>query len=251
MTIKIHTPLWAERLMLFLIFVVLVIPSGCKDDGAYQVYQSRPGHRLSLKLPDGSSVLLNSNSILKVPHGYHKDSRKVILLGAAFFTVAPGSVFPFVVESTDIKASTMGASFFARAYPHESGRQIEVTAGNLKVEKSYHSESDNKAEFLLPGEMVMLNRTVDLMEKEKYAITERQSWLMGQLKFNNVGFPKVLEILEDWYGVPFEIIGEKKLNHNFSADFTNQPLERVLKVLCLSAHCDFKIEDGKAILEAN
>lgn len=251
MTMKKHTPLWAERLMLFLIFVVMVIPSGCKDDDAYQVYQSRTGHRLSLKLPDGSSVLLNSNSILKVPRGDHKDSRKVILLGAAFFTVVPGSRLQFVVESADFKASTMGGSFFARAYPHESGRQIEVTAGKLKVEKSYHSDTDNKAELLLPGEMVMLNRTVDLMEKETYPIEERQLWLMGRLKFNNAGLSKVIEILEDWYGVPFEVTEGMKLPHNFSADFRNQPLERVLNVFCLSAHCDFKLADGKVILKAN
>lgn len=247
---KTHNPLWAERLILLLMFAALVIPLGCRDDAAYQTYQSRTGHRLSIKLQDGSVVILNSNSILKVPQGDHKDRRKVILLGAAFFTVVPGSELPFVVESADFKASTMGGSFFARAYPHESGRQIEVTAGKLKVEKSYHSDTDNKAELLLPGEMVMLNRTVDLMEKETYPIAERQSWLMGRLKFNNAGFPKVIEILEDWYGVPFEITEGMKLKHSFSADFRNEPLERVLKVFCLSAHCDFKLEDGKVILEA-
>jgi transmembrane sensor len=245
---KIHKPLWAERLMLLLMFAALAITSGCKNEAAYQTYQSRTGHRLSIKLQDGSSVILNSNSILKVPH---KDSRKIILLGAAFFTVVPGSRLPFVVESADFKASTTGGSFFARAYPHESGRQIEVTAGKLKVEKSYHSDTDNKAELLLPGEMVMLNRTVDLMEKETYLIEERQSWLTGRLKFNNAGFPKVIEILEDWYGVPFEVSEGMKLQDSFSADFRNQPLERVLKVFCSSAHCDFKLEDGKVILKAN
>lgn len=248
---KIHKPLWAERLILLSIFATLVTTPGCKNEAAYQTYQSRTGHRLSIKLQDGSSVILNSNSILKVPHGDPKNSRKVILLGAAFFTILPGSRLPFVVESADFKVSTIGGSFFARAYPHESGRQIEVTAGKLKVEKSYHSDTDNKAELLLPGEMVMLNRTVDLMEKETYPIAERQSWLMGRLKFNNAGFPKVIDILEDWYGVPFEITEGMKLQHNFSADFRNEPLERVLKVFCLSAHCDFKLEDGMVILKAN
>lgn len=248
---KMHKPLWTERLILFLIFAPLVITPACKNEAAYQTYQSRTGHRLSIKLKDGSSVILNSNSILKVPHGGHKDSRKVILLGAAFFTVVPGSRLPFVVESADFKAGTMGGSFFARAYPHESGRQIEVIAGKLKVEKSYHSNTDNKAELLLPGEMVMLNRSVDLMEKETYPVEERQSWLMGRLKFNNAGLSKVIEILEDWYGVTVEVTEGVKLQHNFSADFSNKPLESVLKAFCLSAHCDFKLEDGKVILEAN
>ena len=33
--------------------------------------------------------------------------------------------------------------------------------------KSYHSQTDNEPELLTGGEMVMINRDIDLMEKEK------------------------------------------------------------------------------------
>ena len=38
--------------------------------------------------------------------------------------------------------------------------------------KSYHSDTDNEPEILAAGEMVMINREIDLMEKEKLSAEE-------------------------------------------------------------------------------
>jgi hypothetical protein len=42
----------------------------------------------------------------------------------------------------------------------------------LKVKKSYHSDTDNEPEVLDAGDMVMINRDIDLMEKEKMSAAE-------------------------------------------------------------------------------
>jgi transmembrane sensor len=40
-------------------------------------------------------------------------------------------------------------------------------SGKLNVKKSYHSDTDNEPEIVETGQMVMINRDIDLMEKEK------------------------------------------------------------------------------------
>ncbi|NQX38025.1 ferric-dicitrate binding protein FerR, regulates iron transport through sigma-19 [Pedobacter steynii] len=222
-----------------------------QEQQRYRIYKSPLGERLTVTLADHSKVILNSNSVLKVPHLYNKDSRKLVLLGAAYFEVSPNASLPFVIESSDMKATVLGTSFFMRAYPHESGQQVELLTGKLKVQKSYSSETDNNPEIIGPGEMVMLNRSVDLMEKETFDVPSRESWIKGQLKFNNTSFSSVVSALEDWYGVPFEIRGKQQSAGKFSGTYENEPLERVLNIFCFATDCSFKIEKDKVIIDFN
>ena len=222
-----------------------------KEQQQYQVYKSPFGERMSITLADNSKVILNANSILKVPHGYNKDSRKVVLLGSAYFDISPNAELPFSLESSDMKATVLGTSFYMRAYPHESGQQVELLSGKLKVQKAYKSTLDNQPEILLPGDMVMLNRSVDLMEKETFDIQQRQAWVKGQLKFKDTSFRAVVTALEDWYGVPIEIQGEQKSAGKFSGTYENESLERVLNMFCFATDCNFKIEKEKVILRFN
>ena len=222
-----------------------------KEQQQYQVYKSPFGERMSITLADNSKVILNANSILKVPHGYNKDSRKVILLGAAYFDISPNAKLPFSLESSDMKAMVLGTSFYMRAYPHESGQQLELLSGKLKVQKAYRSTLDNQPEILLPGDMVMLNRSVDLMEKETFDVQQRQAWVKGELKFKDTDFTAVLTALEDWYGVPIEIQGEQKSVGKFSGTYENESLEKVLNRLFFATDCNFKIEKEKVILQFN
>lgn len=222
-----------------------------QEQQRYRIYKSPVGERLTVTLADHSKVILNSNSTLKVPHHYNKDSRKLVLLGAAYFEVSPNAALPFVIESSDMKATVLGTSFFMRAYPHESGQQVELLTGKLKVQKSYSSETDNNPEIIGPGEMVMLNRSVDLMEKETFDVQARESWIKGQLKFNNTSFNAVVRALEDWYGVPFEIRGKQQSAGKFSGTYENEPLERVLNIFCFATDCSFKIEKDKVIIDFN
>ncbi|MBB2150633.1 FecR family protein [Pedobacter gandavensis] len=222
-----------------------------QEQAQYQVYKSPFGQRMTITLADHSKVILNANSTLKVPHGYNKDSRKVVLLGAAYFDISPNAELPFMLESSDMEVTVLGTSFYMRAYPHESGQQLELLSGKLKVQKAYISELDNKPEILLPGDMVMLNRTVDLMEKETFDVQERESWIKAELKFKNNSFRAVVAALEDWYGVPIEIRGQQKSSGKFSGTYENESLERILNMFCFATDCNFKIEKEKVILRFN
>src|SRR5690606_5252685 len=50
------------------------------------------------KLPDGSTVTLNSNSSLQFPEKFSGDIREVSITGEAFFNVTPDANKPFVIN---------------------------------------------------------------------------------------------------------------------------------------------------------
>jgi hypothetical protein len=59
------------------------------------------------------------------------------------------------------------ARFVVEAMRKQPGEESDLLDGKLRVTKSYHSDTDNEPEVLGAGDMVMINREIDLMEKEK------------------------------------------------------------------------------------
>jgi hypothetical protein len=55
------------------------------------------------------------------------------------------------------------------------GEQVEVLYGNAVAHKAYDSPYA-QPDTLTSGEMVMINRTIDLMEKEKFDPAELRAW---------------------------------------------------------------------------
>jgi transmembrane sensor len=88
-------------------------------------------------LPDGSTVELNSGSVLSHPRwgwGSWRGSRSVNLDGEAYFDVAPGSS-AFVVRTFDARTVVVGTRFNLRARSDFGGAtEVVVTSGRVRVE---------------------------------------------------------------------------------------------------------------------
>lgn len=83
-----------------------------------QVMTVPAGQRASLVLADGTTVWLNSNSILRYPAaGFHSKERKVLLEGEGYFEVAHDEKHPFIVETEKYNVRVLGTTFNVSAYP--------------------------------------------------------------------------------------------------------------------------------------
>ena len=101
-----------------------------------------------------------------VGKGFGKGGRNVEIDGEALFDVVAGPAFG--VATRDLAVDVLGASQFRiDAWRARPGEEVDVQAGRLRARKTYHSDTDNEPEILESGEMVMINRDIDLMEKEK------------------------------------------------------------------------------------
>jgi len=164
-------------------------------------YSNSTGELQVVTLPDGSHITISSGTMIVPSKKFGKDDRDVGIDGEGMFEVVTGRQ-PFVVltgnlvvevldsaGSTRPSGSTADGSggdgsgggsagegregggaeicFAVNAVRKQPGEEVDLLQGRLRVTKSYHSDTDSLPEELAAGDMVMINREIDLMEKEK------------------------------------------------------------------------------------
>ena len=183
------------------ILLMTVLVSSCSNDtghiavGSGTRYVNNAGESQTVTLPDGSHVMIMDGTAITVSKGFGKEGRDVEIDGQGLFVVqASGGMGskPFVVHTGNLiiqvldtagaggpagsepgaggsVAGTGGwdARFAVEASRKQPGEEADLLDGKLRVTKSYHSDTDNEPEELGAGDMVMINREIDLMEKEK------------------------------------------------------------------------------------
>ena len=150
-----------------------LLGSGAAMIGDWQVaangdrmMENKTGRPGIVGLPDGSRVLINVRTVIRIPGTFDR-SRVLDLDGEAMFDILPDAGRPFVVHTRNLEIEVLGTRFRVDAYRSNAGEQVDLLEGRLRVKKSYHSDTDNEPEMIEAGEMVMINRDIDLMEKEK------------------------------------------------------------------------------------
>ena len=132
------------------------------------------GYPRSFGLPDGSKAVVMPGTTIALAKGFGKDNRDMDVDGEMMLEVSGAGVKPFVVRTRDLVIEVLegGARFHVDANRSRPGEETDLIEGRLRVRKSYHSDTDNEPEVLAGGEMVMINRDIDLMEKEKLSQSE-------------------------------------------------------------------------------
>ena len=109
------------------------------------------GAEFTMKLSDGTSVHLNSESTLRYPVQFNGQSRIVKLTGEAYFEVAKNGK-PFIVDLGDCMIKVLGTHFNVRAYNDEHEIQTTLVEGSVEV------KDINSKVLLSPGEQAVLGR---------------------------------------------------------------------------------------------
>ena len=178
------------RIWLVLIVIGIgFLPAGCggrgKDEvglGAGARFVNAGSHDRMVRLPDSSMVVLVPGAGILVSTGFDRDHRELDLDGKAMFRIRGDSNAPFKVHTRNLQIEVLaaGSKFYVEAYRKDAGEEVILLEGKLRVTKSYHSQTDNEPELLTGGEMVMINRDIDLMEKEKMDGSEMKAWDAGK-----------------------------------------------------------------------
>jgi transmembrane sensor len=118
-------------------------------------------------LPDNSHVKLSSGTAVILGAGFANGNRVLNLDGEGMFEVRamPGKMFVVITKNLIIQGP--GTKFRVDAVRSRPGEEVDLLEGQLKIRKSYHSDLDSAAEDLTSGDMLMINREIDLMEKER------------------------------------------------------------------------------------
>lgn len=199
------------------------------------------GQKLTINLPDGSIVMLNSASDITYPEVFTDSIRKVKLRGEAFFQVKESEI-PFIVSTGEVQTRVLGTSFNIRYRTDEKSTEIALLTGRVKVD----SELEMGEIELLPGERVVYQRNEKSFSKESYQFKKDFGWKEGILYFNHSSIVEVAKTLENWYGVSIVINNIPGNSRHFTGSFNNENLENVMESLSFTFGFNYE-KEGKMV----
>ncbi|MVT11627.1 FecR family protein [Chitinophaga tropicalis] len=212
----------------------------------YKTYEGTIGTRTKIMLPDNTPVILNSHSRLLVPSNFAQQ-RIVLLDGEAYFD---STAHPITVKTNIVTMSTQAPSIFKlRCFEAQQGATAYVLQGQVKVVKSYHSATDNQPEILGPGNMILANKEIDLMEKETYHPVDMEVWRQEKLMFHDEPFMNAVHKLEDWYSTEIYVEGDVSGAGNVDGDFQGKTLQEVMDEMKKTAKFVYKVKKDKIVVE--
>lgn len=125
-------------------------------------YVAQQAH--AVKFADGTEVVFRGGSNVEAAKEFPQP-RELTVDGDVFLR-APAGARPLTVRSRLLRLTVTGETALRMtAYSRQAGEQVEVLRGQVIAHKAYAS-AYAQPDTLGPGQMVMINRSIDLMEKE-------------------------------------------------------------------------------------
>jgi transmembrane sensor len=193
------------------------------------------GERDSVRLADGTRVVLAPESQLIVSAGYGDDVREVELRGEAYFDVVHDEARPFLVRAGDAAIRDLGTTFTVRATGSAGGSaagvRVAVTSGLVSLAPA--RAPGDAAVVLRPGDAGTLATDGRTLVERGGAAESDTAWTRGRLVFREAPIPVVRAELRRWYGIDLQVDSTFASRH-LSMTFDGDSVDRVLQVIALS-----------------
>ena len=126
-------------------------------------------------LADSTRIFLLHQEATATPNAGYPKPRELKVDGEMYFEVTDSSR-PMIIRSRLLVLTVMGkAAFRVIAWAKEAGEEVQVLSGEIRVRPNYKSQF-NTPDTLHGNQMVMINKSIDMMEKEKFDATELRAW---------------------------------------------------------------------------
>jgi transmembrane sensor len=154
---------------------------------AKSLVATRTGETRPLELEDGSRIVLDTQSRLRV--SYTAGARDIDLLaGQAHFEVAKDNHRPFTVHTPTAEIVAIGTKFDVAILPTRT--TVTLIEGKVNV-RTLRPESSDVA-TLAPGEQVQVTNEGQLLDQPAVKIENVTAWQRGTLVLDDVPVPDAL-----------------------------------------------------------
>ncbi|MBT8184320.1 MAG: FecR family protein [Eudoraea sp.] len=188
---------------------------------------TRAGEKVSITLPDASSVTVNALSEVAYNENKWNNKREIQLEGEAFFDVAKGARFE-VVTSVG-KVSVLGTEFNVKQ--RGSFFEVQCFEGTVKV------ETDSYAEILEHGESLRLLQGEIMTGKNIYGVPQ---WTKNISDFQRVAVSEVFAEMERQYGITITL-ENLDVDQLFTGGFVHDNLDNALKAITEPLDLDYEV----------
>lgn len=198
------------------------------------------GERVSITLPDGTSVRLNSESVLSYQQNFGLNDRRVSLTGEGFFDVVKSDGNKFVVNTQFIDVQVLGTAFNVFTYEKADSVEMTLVRGNVlvtAVNPPYQTFHVN------PNEKVVYNKKTGNMRVEVSSYQIETAWISNELVFRSIALKDVFNRLGRKYGVIFRVDDEFLLDDLYTGVFDEGDIDNVMGILKENFKFDYNIKE--------
>lgn len=204
---------------------------------APQEYRTAVGQRDSIRLSDGSLVVLAPGSQLTVAANYNQGPRDVTLVGAAFFEVEHDAAHPFTVHTATADIRDIGTAFSVKTT--DGAVSVAVTHGIVSlaaVERGASGTRPEAAELRAGDRGTMQQGTVVV---QRGVVTEEDvAWTRGQLAYRDAPLREVQADLLRWYGIELRVTDSTLARRTLTATFRGDSASQVIQLIALALGAD-------------
>ena len=195
-----------------------------------QTFETAVGKRDSVRLADGTRVVLAPESRLTVAKGYGDQVREVELTGEAYFDVHHDAARPFAVHAAGATIRDLGTTFMVRATGAQ-GVRVAVTSGSVSLASD--QSPPNAAIVLRPGDAGTIAANGQALVERGGAAEPDTAWTSGRLVFREAPIAVVRSELRRWYGIDL-VVDSSFASRHLSVTFDGETPDRALEIIALS-----------------
>jgi len=211
------------------------------------------GEQRELILPDGTKVILNSETFLLYPKTFRSDTRTVYLSGEANFNVTKDAKHPFIVKTAQLAIKALGTKFNVKENADFGKTTAVLEDGLVEITDMQHPSN---SDILNPGEQLELdhyNRNLKKTVVNTYIAT---GWMRGELNFVNCSLKEMISSLKRHFHI--KIILDSQL-YSSSDLYTikikkGESLKKIFNIIALTVG-EIKVEyvsnDTVRIIKSN
>ena len=234
----------AAVLILFIITTYLLFKIPTKSE-MNNVYVSS-GSIQTVNLMDGSKITLDAGSTLRFPKKFTGSRREVYLNGEGFFEIFHNSDKPFTIHTNNAVITVLGTAFNIRAWQQYQKTTVAVAEGKVALNITSNINSNNKI-ALTKNQMSIIKEGEIPTPPQNIIISDYISWQQRQMYFKSVPLQEVLDQLERWYGLEFQLPDKSAGSNRVTIYIENKPIAEILDVIALMNNYQY-IRDGKKVI---
>lgn len=200
--------------------------------------------RQALRLPDGSTVILNDGAELIYDEKTYDSSREVQLKGEAFFDIKPSADKQFIVLSGPVKTTVLGTAFNVKALP--SSKEVEITVSRGKVSVG---NATRTFDLVTADQQLTVNTQTNEFRKIDIKPASAIAWKEEFLIFDDVTLETAAEELYKRFGVAVHFKNQQLKKCHVTASFlNNENLEHVLLVISTIHGFSYSLSNNASVV---
>ena len=200
-----------------------------------QSFETKISENQIINLSDGSTITLNSESLIKYDKNFNIKNRIITLEGEAYFDVKKSTI-PFIVETDYGRVNVLGTSFNVRA--RDDGFEVGVNNGFVEVSDQSSTVQLKKGQFL--------KALSDYNSKDISDITYHNypGWLNQKLYCEQTPLSKVCNEIERTFNIKIVFSDPSLKDLTVTGIIDAQDLKTVLSTISLLTQHQFKLDGG-------